>query len=378
MHKTLYARTSAGAVQTWTIEQDGANYRIISGQLEGKKVTTEWTTAKPKNAGKANATTGETQADLEVAALYKKKLKTKYFEDINDIDEQKYIKPMLAKEYTDYKHKIDWEQGVIVQIKYNGVRVIATKHGLFSRTGERYMSIPHISEQLKPFFENFPDAVLDGEAFNYDYRKCLNELVSLVRQTKDVTEEDLKASAEMVEYWVYDGYGFGDVTEATPYEERLEELDYTLAYNFVQHGGEAIGIVKSDKVHSEAEVFELYESYLAQNHEGAMIRNPNSAYEHKRSANLLKLKPVQDAEFTILDIQEGTGDWSGKAKVITLMDANGKHFDASFKGSMPQAIDCLQNKNRYIGKQVTVYFFGYTGLGTPNYAQFDINNCFKL
>jgi hypothetical protein len=57
--------------------------------------------------------------------------------------------------------------------------------------------------------------------------------------------------------------------------------------------------------------------------------------------------------------------------------ANGTEFGGSFKGTMPQAIDFLKNKDQWIGKTVTVNYFGFTGLGTPNYAQLDINNCLK-
>jgi ATP-dependent DNA ligase len=103
----------------------------------------------------------------------------------------------------------------------------------------------------------------------------------------------------------------------------------------------------------------------------------NMKYVHKRDKNLLKYKPMQDAEFKILDIKEGQGNWSGKAKIITVEMDNGKVFDAVFKGSMEEAAKCLRDKNDWIGKTVTIYFFGYTGLNCPQYAQFDYNNCIK-
>lgn len=45
------------------------------------------------------------------------------------------------------------------------MRCVATKNGLFTRKGEKYISVPHIEEALKPFFDKHPESVLDGELF---------------------------------------------------------------------------------------------------------------------------------------------------------------------------------------------------------------------
>ena len=59
---TLYKKTTVGKTQTWTIEVEDDKFRTISGQSDGKKITNKWTICQPKNVGKKNATTGETQA----------------------------------------------------------------------------------------------------------------------------------------------------------------------------------------------------------------------------------------------------------------------------------------------------------------------------
>ena len=93
---TLYKRTSAGKIQTWFMEVDGAMYRSTSGQMDGKKTTTEWTLAKAKNVGRANETTPEQQAVLEVEAEYEKKLARDYHMTPEAVDTQMRFKPMLA------------------------------------------------------------------------------------------------------------------------------------------------------------------------------------------------------------------------------------------------------------------------------------------
>ena len=270
---------------------------------------------------------------------------------------------MLAKNFKDYKDKINWP--VIVQVKFNGLRCIASKSGLFTRKGEKYISVPHIEESLKPFFQKYPSAILDGELFNFNLRERLNEIVTLVRKTKHITQEDLNKSEKIVRYNIYDGYGFENHTQDIEYQTRKSWIDKHVSsyYEYCEKVDDYI-------VKTQEELDKVYGNFLSQNHEGAIIRIPDSSYENKRSKNLLKYKPVEDAEFTIVDVQEGSGPWANKAKRIVLKEG----FDAAFKGTMEEAEEMLRNKKNYIGKIVRIHYFGLTGLGTPNYGQFDYNN----
>ena len=70
---TLFARTNTGAIQEWIIEIEGNKYRTVYGQVDGKKITTEWTVAVPTNIGRSNERDGDKQAVFEAKALWKKK-----------------------------------------------------------------------------------------------------------------------------------------------------------------------------------------------------------------------------------------------------------------------------------------------------------------
>lgn len=374
-HRILYTRDSRGVVRTWHMESSYGDYRTISGILNvpSSVVISEWTTAEAKNIGRANATTADEQALKEVESRYTKQLKTGYFEDINDVDVAQYVEPMLAKSYEDYRGKLDFSPGNwILNIKYNGLRMIATKDGLFSRKGERYVSVPHIEQSLKSFFEQYPNAVLDGECFNEQYRQELNEIVKLARKTKKITAKDLAESERLIRFYVYDGYGFSDaLDEDAAYNQRKAWIDANVTcYKFIEQ-------VPGWVVNNENHMMELYNNIVADGHEGAILRLADMPYEHKRSKNLLKVKPLDDAEFTITNVQEGSGNWSGKAKIISLRDSNGKSFDATFKGTMEDAAYFLTVKDQWIGKEVTIHYNGFTGLGTPQFAQFDYKNSIK-
>lgn len=372
MNKTLYTRDSLGNIRVWSMEQQFDQYRTISGLLNGEKVISEWTTAEAKNSGKKNATTAEEQAELEILAKYKKQLKTGYFEDIKDVDAFQYVEPMLAKLYKDYSKNIDLtKKEWIVQNKYNGMRCVATKNGLFTRKGEKYESVPHIEASLYGFFANHPEAILDGELFNNDLRQQLNEISKLIRKTVHISAEDLTNSEKYVKFYVYDGYGFGGWNKDHPYHVRKKWIDGNLIgfYDYIEQ-------VKDYHPQSTEELNTIYQSFIDDGQEGGILRNLNAGYENKRSKNLLKIKPEDDDEAIILDIKEGNGNWAKTGKIITLL-WNEKVFDATFKGTQEQGRDFLVNKWNWIGKRVTFLYNGLTGLGTPSFARVDINNCLK-
>lgn len=390
---TLYSRSSTGAILEWDIEVEGNKYRTITGQQGGAKITSKWTVAKPKNIGQANATTAEDQAYTEAVAKWKKKIKREgYWEDVKDIDNTpRFIEPMLAHKLRDHPEKVVLP--CMVDKKYNGGRCVVVADGAFTRKGETYMSIPHIIEAVASLFEKFPDLLLDGEGYNHELRFKLNEIMSILRTTKGkkLTPELFRRSEQIVRLYIYDGYGFdcpkdisvtlpnnvkltlkeGDeVTADTPNILRREALKHLIK------GIPYLVWVPYTVASTLDEVYRIYGNHVDEGMEGSIIRNYNAPYEHKRSYNLLKVKPTDDSEGIILSINEGTGNTSGLAATATLK-WNGMQFEATFKGSIETRQQILREADKWVGQEVTFLYNGLTGLGTPNYARIDPDNCFQ-
>ena len=368
-HPKLYTKDSIGNLREWRIEQNGEKYRTYSGIHGGQIVISEWTTALPKNEGKANATTGEKQATSEVLAKYKKQRKTGYYDHIHEVDnESKYVSPMLAKKLKDRENKVTFP--AMLDRKYNGGRIVATKNGCHSRQGEEWLTVPHIFESLKPLFDKYPNLVCDGEGYNHEYRFKLNELMSILRKSKNITNEDLKKSKEIVKYYIYDCYGFDDIIEETGCEDRRK------AAKKLFEGINSVVVVDYEIVNSLTELYVKYQSYVNDGYEGAMYRTINAPYSHNRSSDLLKVKPEDSTEAVITQIHEGEGNWSKTAKTCTV-NWNGRFMDPVFKGSQEELKDILNNQEKWLGKKVTVLYNGLTGLGLLNFPRIDVNNCFK-
>jgi DNA ligase-1 len=374
---TLFARGDSGKVLQWTVETDGGKFRMITGTQDGKKVTSEWTIVEGKNVGKKNETSLEAQALAEATAKWKKKQEQGgYFQSIKDIDnELAFTEPMLAQNYGDRMEKGTVNFPVMVDRKYNGMRQITRRDGQFSRKGKPVISAPHIFQRVKHLFADNPGLVLDGELYNHEYRYKLNEIISLVRKTKaaTITPAHLKECEEKVDYYVYDAWGFTidgvEITQETPCSTRR------LALTKLLKGIKDVVPVPYAWANNHDEVVKLYQEYIDDGYEGAIIRI-DGAYEHKRSNNLLKFKPEEDDEGTILAITDGTGNWKGAAYMVTLM-WKGKTFDAVFTGPFELRAKILKEKKNWIDKEVTFTFMGLTGLGTPNSARINPENCFK-
>lgn len=353
---TLYKRTVTGKIQIWRMEIDGDRYRVVSGQQDGAKVESAWTIATPKNVGRANETTPTQQAILEVESEYRDKLSTGYVEDVANVDTVDIVKPMLAKDFDHYVAKIDFRKPVWSQPKLDGFRCLALANGLFSRTWERFASVPHIEKVLKPLFEKVPNLVLDGELYNHELKDDFNTLSSILRKTK-LTGEDLDRSAGLVQYHVYDS------VLQNPYGQRYASLQQIVS----EIDNPLIRLVPARLATSMQDLDEDEQRYVADGYEGQMVRHTGAVYEHKRSSTLLKRKRFQDAEFPILGVDEGLGNKSGMAGAIRTQTETGKPFSAGMRGDRAFLRKILENAQKLVGKQVTIRYFQLTPDGIPRF-----------
>lgn len=338
-HRQIYKLDSTGKTRVWYAESEDNRYRTIAGILGGNLVTSEWTTCE----GKQGRTDAE-QAQFEVQAAYTHKLTREYHETIEGAASgAHYFKPMLAREYTEYPGRC------FVQPKLDGIRCIATRMGLFSRQGKPITAVPHIFDGLQPLFALDPELVLDGELYNHDLKDDFNEIVSLVRKKDPVPRGE-----ELIQYHVYDMPSHPGIfsDRSLSVGRVLHELRCNLSFRRVF----------TAEVPSTEELERYYAKFLNGGYEGMMVRL-DLPYEQKRSKRLLKRKEFQTAEFPIISIDEGEGNWSGVAKSVTCRLPNGETFGAGIKGTRERAAQLLHEKHA----TATVRFFEYTPDGVPRF-----------
>ncbi len=362
----LFKRTATGAVQMWWQEIVGGNaHRVHSGQWGGEIVKSTPTVCVGKNVGRSNETTAEEQCVLEVEANYRAKIKAGYCEDLESAKSSDRFQPMLAKHYTDYLDKAGamiHARRAYSQPKLDGIRGIATEYSMMSRKNTPIVAVPHILEALEIAFNAIPELKLDGELYNHDMRADFNSIVSLVRKTS-LTDEDLERSRAGMQYWIYDS----PMNDSESFESRVSRIADVVAMCDSPY----IRLVPTVRVEDHQHLDTLYAAWLEEGYEGQMIRL-EAPYEQKRSSNLLKRKETQDREYKVLEILEGIGNRSGMAGVVVIDLGNGETCKPNAVGSREYLTNLLQNKHKFIGKQATVEFFGYTPDGSLRFPRVKI------
>lgn len=344
----LYSRSTTGKISTWEIEYNEDSYRTISGFQGMKLVTSEWT----KCEGKSYNTTAE-QTEKEAKALWKKKVESGMFEDINKIDEETFFEPMLAKDWDKEKSKVKFP--IFSQPKLDGVRCIVKKDGMWTRNGKKIISAPHIFESLESLFNEHPNLILDGELYADKLANDFNKIISCVRKTKP-TQEDLEESKKWIEYHIYDFPSHKDT-----FVKRYQEL---LKISLP----ECCKIVLTEQVDNLNDVEAYLFDHLANGYEGQILRL-DLPYENKRSKSLLKHKQFQTEEFIIISVTEGIGKLQNKAGTFQIKTKDGVGVDVTINGTHEFLEDLWKRKDELIGKECTVRYFGYTEDGSLRFPK---------
>lgn len=353
----LYKVDSKGKVRTFQIERSDDSYWMITGTLDGKKTQSKPTTAKPKNVGRANATTGEEQAILEVESRYTKKRNEGYFdteEEAKANPEGKFFGVMLATEIDKVKDA-DKQLPLILDPKLDGMRFAVGKDAL-SRKGKPVPTAAHIVAALEEFRKNYPNITLDGELYNHEYKHDFNALMSLARKVKPTKDELAEAEAKL-EYHLYDFYDENqpDLTAASR-KVMLDQLVKEIGCSFIT-------AVEWEVVVTQEQFDKVVAKHLQEGYEGSIARTPESVYVNKRAKHLMKIKQFKTEEFTIMAIEAGKGNKSDIAGRV-IVDVNGVAVGCGIRGNWDHCAWLLKNADILEGKLATVRHFGATPDGS--------------
>jgi DNA ligase-1 len=408
----LYKKNSKGTVICWAARavrgSAGINVSMISGELTGKQVETLRPNIKGKNIGKANETSPLEQAELEVAALYKrrKRLGYKSLEDlsikvdpfavnfdlnqallthlpINTTDAEGNLKPMKCQQY--YRSKKNWtdptgkvwadrkyyyllnphepkEKGALImkfpcygQPKINGVRafiylteerevVITSKEGLD-------YDLPHIKEYFETRKEMF--VFDDGESERdvifdgelYIPGEILGDIVSAIRT--------FGLNTHRVEFHLFDIAIENIATNARLVYMR--EI-YNMYHNTLET---TVVRIVSKVINNDTEAQLYTNSCITDGHEGAIFRDGKAFYGFgKRPTTIVKLKRTISEEFQIVDIVRQ--DKNPELGLFVCVTKEGQEFKVTPFGDTTYKETILYQKHNIIGKMLTCTFYEYT------------------
>lgn len=391
----LYKRDKKGNLLEWSIDHDNVSYWTISGRCDGKKIQTSPTFVEQKNIGKANETSLEQQVLNEVSSKVQYQIDHGYSYDIPT--EEKRFEVSLADKYPDRQEKGKLDFPYIVEPKLDGLRcyikMVDCEIRMFSRGHKEFVSCPHIKENefVKKFFETYPDAILDGELYNHELKNDFNKIVSLVKKTKP-KPEDLEESAKLVQYHCFDSY-YPSEPQLLYTERKTRLLNILQQNNWVGHHFDDVNkdsfylvgvgwvhhfiggwkLESSYEVDNETLVEHYIKSAVNRGYEGIMLKK-DVPYFFGRSFNMLKYKKFKDAEYRIVDFEEGKGNLKGIAAAVICETDNGEQFKAGVTGTQDYARNLYENRNEYVGKLATIKYQELTPMkdgkgGVPRFGK---------
>lgn len=228
-----------------------------------------------------------------------------------------------------------------VSEKYDGLRGFWDGEKLWSRKGNAIQAPEY-------FLAELPKGVaLDGEL--WIGRGKFEETISTVlSQTPD-------------ERWKGVRFMVFDAPQAPgTFEQRMEFLKATVPATYV-----FVKLVVQERCKGTKQLLAELDRVVALGAEGLMLRKPESEYDPKRSPTLLKVKPQDDAEATVIAHLPGKGKNAGRLGSIRVRTEDGREF------SIGTGFTDAQRENPpAIGTLITYRYRGLTAKGLPRFPSF--------
>lgn len=356
---TLFQCNHTGTLLSWRIWVEGSSFFVEHGQDEGKKIVSPGVRCKPKNKGKANATTSKEQATKEAAAKHLFMLRRKYYPSRESaLENRSKFKVMLAHEALKFRSRVLYPVGV--QKKYDGVRftAIKSKYGItmYSRTGLE-IDMPHVKKALQRL-------LLAGDRVDGEFYVHGLDFPKIVSLSKNPNSEETK---ERLKAYIFDIPTRGGV-DSYSWEQR-EVFLRQLKAKYLQSLGLETSILVFAKHYTAncwEEVMRLKARFLYNGYEGLMLRDMASPYVMNRTTKLLKLKEMMDDEFEVIGAEGGKGK-AVKCVRWWCQTKKGVKFPCVMKCSVPEREKYLRVAGKYIGRMLTVKFWEISKKGAPRF-----------
>ncbi|HEX4666042.1 MAG TPA: DNA ligase [Chthoniobacterales bacterium] len=225
--------------------------------------------------------------------------------------------------------------------KYDGLRSYWDGHQLWSRKGNQIHAPDY-------FLAELPAGVaLDGELW-IGCGKFEETTSAVLSERPDDRWKDVR-------FMVFDA----PQVKGT-FEERMHFLQTTLPSE-----NRFAKVVAQERCKGTAQLLAERDRVVGRGGEGLMLRQPESQYETRRSATLLKVKPYDDEEATVIAHEPGNGKYAGKLGALRVRTSDGREFSVGSGLS-----DAVRASPPAVGTVITYRFRGLTAKGLPRFPSF--------
>lgn len=232
--------------------------------------------------------------------------------------------------------------GYLVSEKLDGVRGRWDGQRMWTRGGEP-VALPAW------FTRGWPPLPMDGEL--WIDRGRFEEVSALVRSHAPRT-----AQWRSVRFLVFDLPAHGG-----RFRERAAAMQALLG----DHPNPHLGMITQRRASSPAGLEAMLEAVVRAGGEGLMLHHADAYYRDGRSDALLKLKPFDDAEGTVVDYTHGRGKYRGLVGALVLKLDDGRLLRVGSGLS-----DADRATPPALGSRVTFRYSGLTSTGLPRFARY--------
>ncbi len=230
----------------------------------------------------------------------------------------------------------------LVSEKLDGVRAFWDGATLKTRSG-------NIINAPAWFINRFPHVPLDGELWSG--RGTFERLSGIVRK-----DDPVEAEWREVRYMLF------ELPDAPgTFRERVAALREIVA----RVGVPWLQVVDQFEVGSRKELDQRLDRVVRAGGEGLMLHRADALYLTGRSDDLLKMKPLHDAEATVIGHVPGKGKYRGMTGALRVRMENGIEFHL---GSGLN--DALRRNPPSIGTIITFRYRELTERGVPRFASY--------
>ena len=240
-----------------------------------------------------------------------------------------------------YRDQVDVTRYLISE-KLDGVRAVWDGYTLRFRSGKE-INAP------RWFVDGLPKRPLDGEL--WIARGKFERLSGIVR--KDVPDD---AEWRQVRYMIFELPG-----ATGSFRERAEAIREIVRQANIPWLRE----IEQFSVVDRNSLKKRMQQVVKAGGEGLMLHRADALYETGRSDTLLKMKPWEDAEATVIDHLPGKGKYAGMLGALRVRTADGKEFSLGTGFT-----DAQRREPPALGATVTYRFHDVTNTGMPRFASF--------
>ena len=233
-------------------------------------------------------------------------------------------------------------RGYLVSEKFDGVRALWDGRRLRFRSGIDIAAPAWFTARL-------PDVPLDGELWLG--RGRFEALSGTVRRLRPDDE-----AWRALRYLVFDlPRASGDFAARSA----------QLAALVRKHGWGALQAVEQRTVADADALQRRLDEVVRCGGEGLVLKRADAAYTPGRDASMLKLKPLHDAEATVIGHEPGRGRHAGRLGALRVRTDDGREFRLGSGLS-----DAWRSDPPALGTRVTYAHRGFTEEGLPRFASF--------